>query len=51
MGSPSDLEYSQKIAQEIEKFGIEAILRVSSAHKTTSDALAKAAEFEGKIFF
>ena len=33
MGSKSDLEWSQKIAMNLEKLGVESVMRVASAHK------------------
>lgn len=33
MGSKSDLEWSKKIAVSLNKFGIESVLRIASAHK------------------
>lgn len=33
MGSKSDLEWSKKIAKSLEVFGIEAVMRIASAHK------------------
>lgn len=33
MGSKSDLEWSKKIALSLNKFGIESVLRIASAHK------------------
>ena len=33
MGSKSDLKWSQRIAEALERFGVKSILRVASAHK------------------
>jgi 5-(carboxyamino)imidazole ribonucleotide mutase len=33
MGSKGDLEWSKKIAESLDKFGIESVLRIASAHK------------------
>lgn len=33
MGSKSDLDWAQKISESLEKFGIESIKRIASAHK------------------
>jgi len=33
MGSKGDLEWSKKIAESLDKFGIECVLRIASAHK------------------
>ena len=34
MGSKADLEHCQKIAEAVNRFGINAVLRIGSAHKT-----------------
>lgn len=46
MGSKSDLEFSQKIKDGCKGFGIETILRIGSAHKTTAHVLALLREYE-----
>jgi len=46
MGSPVDLEFCKKIQTAIKKFGVEAHLKISSAHKATEDTLRYAAEYE-----
>jgi 5-(carboxyamino)imidazole ribonucleotide mutase len=33
MGSKGDLDWSKKIAESLDKFGIESVLRIASAHK------------------
>jgi 5-(carboxyamino)imidazole ribonucleotide mutase len=33
MGSKGDLEWSKKIAESLDKFGIESVMRIASAHK------------------
>jgi 5-(carboxyamino)imidazole ribonucleotide mutase len=33
MGSKGDLDWSKKIASSLDKFGIESVLRIASAHK------------------
>ncbi len=33
MGSKSDLAWSKRIKETLEKFGVESVLRVASAHK------------------
>jgi 5-(carboxyamino)imidazole ribonucleotide mutase len=40
MGSKADLEHCQKIAEACKGYGLEAILRVASAHKTPEHVLA-----------
>ena len=39
MGSQSDLEHCQKIADTCEQFGIETAMRIASAHKTAARLL------------
>lgn len=46
MGSGSDGVFARKIADAANKFGLKAVLKVSSAHKTTSDTLEVISEFE-----
>jgi 5-(carboxyamino)imidazole ribonucleotide mutase/phosphoribosylaminoimidazole-succinocarboxamide synthase len=46
MGSKSDLEFSQKIKDGCKGFGIEAVLRIGSAHKTAEHVLAILREYE-----
>lgn len=36
MGSIRDKEHAEKIKKQLEEFGVEAVLRVASAHKTSS---------------
>lgn len=50
MGSPSDEEHCKKISKSCKDFGLQCILRCTSAHKTTNDALKVLAEYEGKYF-
>ena len=40
MGSKADLEHCQKISEACKGYGLEAILRVASAHKTPEHVLA-----------
>ena len=40
MGSKSDLEHCQKIADGCKGYGIETVLRIGSAHKTAEHVLA-----------
>ncbi|AIY89612.1 AIR carboxylase family protein [Geoglobus acetivorans] len=46
MGSKSDMEYGKKIAERLKFFGIEAVLRIASAHKTPEKALKILREYE-----
>ncbi len=46
MGSKSDAEHSRKIADKLKEFGVEAIMRVASAHKTPLRVLEIIREFE-----
>lgn len=46
MGSKSDLDHSQKIADTCEQFGIETVMRIGSAHKTASRLLEILAIYE-----
>ncbi|HXD08789.1 MAG TPA: AIR carboxylase family protein [Anaerolineales bacterium] len=46
MGSKADREHCKKIADACQPFGIEAVLRVGSAHKTAEHALAILREYE-----
>ncbi|PIC43846.1 hypothetical protein B9Z55_004428 [Caenorhabditis nigoni] len=46
MGSGSDGVFARKISDAAKSFGLETTLKVSSAHKTTSDTLEVLAEFE-----
>ena len=49
MGSPSDLEHCQKIANYIERYGIMTDLRVMSAHKNGEEIVNFAQEYNGSI--
>jgi len=46
MGAASDLPHCNKIKKELEDLKIPVYLRVTSAHKTTTDTLKTVAEFE-----
>jgi 5-(carboxyamino)imidazole ribonucleotide mutase/phosphoribosylaminoimidazole-succinocarboxamide synthase len=46
MGSKSDLEHSQKIADACKGYGIETVLRIGSAHKTAEHLLTILREYE-----
>ena len=49
MGSKSDLKHCQEIAENLRKFGIESVLRISSAHKTASRLLELISEYEADL--
>lgn len=46
MGSSSDMDWSKKICHFLDKFGIESVSRVSSAHKTPLKCLEIIKEYE-----
>jgi 5-(carboxyamino)imidazole ribonucleotide mutase/phosphoribosylaminoimidazole-succinocarboxamide synthase len=46
MGSKSDLEHCQKIAEACRDYGLETVMRIASAHKTPEHALAILQEYE-----
>lgn len=46
MGSKSDLKHCEEIADSCQKFGIESVLRIASAHKTASRLLGLLSEYE-----
>jgi 5-(carboxyamino)imidazole ribonucleotide mutase len=46
MGSKSDLEVVSKAAETLEKFGIEPIMRIMSAHRTPADVMSFIASAE-----
>jgi 5-(carboxyamino)imidazole ribonucleotide mutase len=48
MGSKSDMEHSQKIADACKGFGIELVIRIGSAHKTPEQVLKILREYEGE---
>ncbi len=48
MGSKSDLEHSQKIADACKGYGIETVLRIGSAHKAPEHVLKILGEYEAK---
>lgn len=52
MGSKSDLEWSKKIVANLDKLGVESIMRVASAHKVplTCYELIKEYEKEAVVF-
>lgn len=46
MGSKADLEHCTRIANACKGFGLEAVLRISSAHKTAEHTLTILREYE-----
>jgi 5-(carboxyamino)imidazole ribonucleotide mutase len=48
MGSKADLEHSQKIAEAVRNFGIEAALHIGSAHKTPEHVLLILRQYEAQ---
>jgi len=46
MGSKADEEHCRKIAESVRAFGLEAVLRVGSAHKTPGHVLDLLREYE-----
>lgn len=48
MGSGADKASAEKIAQALNKFGVEPVLRVSSAHKSPPETLEIIAEYESE---
>src|SRR5215211_2654012 len=46
MGSKADLEHCTKISDACKQFGLEIVMRVGSAHKTSEHALAILREYE-----
>jgi 5-(carboxyamino)imidazole ribonucleotide mutase len=50
MGSKSDLDFAKKIAKSLEKFGVEYVMRVASAHKTPEKVLEILREYDKAVF-
>ena len=50
MGSPSDMDHSEKIRTTLKSFGIPCELRVTSAHKGTDETKRILADYEGNIW-
>ncbi len=48
MGSKSDLEWSKQIAKASEELGLEAVMRIASAHKVPLKCLEIIKEFESE---
>lgn len=49
MGSKADLAHAEKIAAAAEEFGLPAVLRIGSAHKTPERVLAMLREYEADL--
>ena len=50
MGSKSDLDFAKRIAKSLEKFGVEYVMRVASAHKTPEKVLEILKENDKAVF-
>jgi 5-(carboxyamino)imidazole ribonucleotide mutase len=46
MGSRADMDHCMKISQACQQYGLEAVLRIASAHKTPEHALQILREYE-----
>jgi 5-(carboxyamino)imidazole ribonucleotide mutase len=46
MGSRADMDHCMKISQACQQYGLEAVLRIASAHKTPEHALEILREYE-----
>jgi 5-(carboxyamino)imidazole ribonucleotide mutase/phosphoribosylaminoimidazole-succinocarboxamide synthase len=46
MGSKADMEHCAKISEACKQFGLEAVMRIGSAHKTAEHALTILREYE-----
>lgn len=46
MGSKADMDHCMKISQACQQYGLEAVLRIASAHKTPEHALQILREYE-----
>lgn len=46
MGSSSDVDHAQIIADELKKFGIDFVMRVGSAHKTPAHVMKLLSDYE-----
>jgi 5-(carboxyamino)imidazole ribonucleotide mutase len=46
MGSKADLDHCRKIAEACEGYGLDAVLRIGSAHKTPAHLLTLLSEYE-----
>ena len=49
MGSKADMEHCKKISDACAQFGIEAVVRIASAHKTAEHALKILREYEADV--
>jgi len=50
MGSRSDLDFARKVAENLERFGIEYEMRITSAHKTPEKLLKILKEYDRVVF-
>jgi len=48
MGSKADMEHSTKISDACQQYGLEAVLRIASAHKTPEHAISILNEYEAE---
>ncbi|MBI4100354.1 AIR carboxylase family protein [Candidatus Microgenomates bacterium] len=48
MGSPTDQEQAEKIKQVLDKFSVESVLRIGSAHKTPAHLLELIKNYDGQ---
>ena len=48
MGSPTDMDHSEKIKTTLKSFGVPCELRVTSAHKGTDETKKILADYEGE---
>ena len=46
MGSKADMEHARSIADALDKLGVEAVMRIGSAHKTPEHVLAMLQHYE-----
>lgn len=49
MGSKADLDFCLKIKAAVEGFGLEGVMRIGSAHKTSAHVLALLKEYEANL--
>ncbi|MDI6851407.1 MAG: 5-(carboxyamino)imidazole ribonucleotide mutase [bacterium] len=49
MGSKQDIPFCKNIKEELEKFGIESVMRIGSAHKVPLKVLEILKEYEDKV--
>ena len=46
MGSKADMDHAQAIAKDLDKLGIETVMRIGSAHKTPSHVIGLLQQYE-----